>query len=110
MSIIQETLDKIKKLVLIERKIQLSRHTLLDYFSKGLCSYEDINYCIQNATTIHGIGKDMKGPPAVDGQLYKIRGETIEGEPFYTTGKFILNHADDEIYFFVTAHKIEEKK
>lgn len=100
---VQEILKRIKNLVCIERKYDLSQHARI-YVTQNLSSYVDIEYCIQNALTIHGIAKDTIGT-AVDGNIYTIRGETRDGAEFYTAGKFKYDESRQIMYFFITAHK-----
>ena len=107
---VENILRKIQNLVCIDKKYRLSQHVIDDYLYQGKCSYEDIIYCIQNAKTINGINEDKKGTPATDGCLYTIIGENEAGIDFYTTGKFIKNREDEELYFFVTAHEMEEER
>ena len=103
---IEKILKNIKTLVCIERKYDLSKHAR-DYITKNLSSYIDIEYCIQNAITIHGIAKDGKGT-AIDGNIYTIRGWSRDGAEFYTTGKFKIDLSGENGYFFITAHRLME--
>jgi hypothetical protein len=89
-------------MVCINKDYDVSDH-VIDYMNKGECSIQDIEYCIQNATTINGMNKDEEGD-SVDGILYTIKGTNIAGLDFYTTGKFKESTDSKEIYFFVTAH------
>ena len=99
-----ETLKRIKMLVCIEKRYKVSKHTIVDYMNNGKCSFTDIEHCIMNSNTINGINNDTKQPFAMDGLLYTIKGKSIIGLPFYTTGKFV-EEDEKEIYFFVTAHE-----
>lgn len=106
---VDNTLRKIQNLVCIDKKYRLSQHVIKKYLNKGKCSHEDIIYCIQNANTIYSRSLDEM-ETATDGKLYNIRGENKAGVGFYTTGKFIKNRENEEIYFFVTAHEMEEER
>ncbi|MBU0710433.1 hypothetical protein KJ762_03335 [bacterium] len=104
---VQEILKKIKNLVCVDHNYSISNH-VSNYIKANLASLTDLEFCINNATNIHGIYKDKLGV-AIDGCLYKILGKTRDGVDFYTTGKFIEDK-NGEKYFFVTAHSPKEKK
>ncbi|MCF7740921.1 MAG: hypothetical protein K9N00_03905 [Candidatus Marinimicrobia bacterium] len=104
--VIRNKLNKIKNLVCLEKKYRLSKHVINDYLKTGKSSIHDIEYCIQNSKTINGIREDKMGT-ATDGKLYKIIGRNKMRNKFYTAGKFIKNSDNEELYFFITAHKIE---
>lgn len=99
-------LREIKVTVCVDQDYKLSDH-VYNYISQGRCTPEDIEFCIQHATTIHGIYKDDLGD-SPDGMIYKITGKDRMGVDFYTTGKF-KQTSDDKIYFFITAHDIPDE-
>lgn len=103
---VNEVLQRIKIMVCLDRQYAISNH-VIEYMEADRCSYGDIEYCIQNADTIHGIARDDR-EDSVDGLLYTIKGQARIGTPFYTAGKFKKTEESDEIYYFITAHEIEE--
>lgn len=102
---IEKILKKIKNLVCIERKYKITRHVERDYIDQHLCSYQDIEHCIQNANNINYIQPDEYNE-SVDGKKYTILGKSVEGQEFYTTGKFMLSEDRSDFYLIITAHKL----
>lgn len=98
------TLGEIKQLV-GERRYRYSGK-IRDFIEEGFYDEEDLVHCILSATEIHKKERDELGQ-AVHGMKYTILGRDTHGRPFYTVGK-VLSSADGQLYFYITAHQVDE--
>lgn len=98
------TLEEIKQLV-AQGRYRYSRK-VQDFIEDGFYGTEDLVHSILSADEIHKKERDELGQ-AVHGMKYTILGRDTRGRPFYTVGK-VISSPDGRLYFYITAHQVDE--
>lgn len=98
------TLEEIKQLV-AQGRYHYSRK-VRDFIEDGFYDEEDLVHCVFSANEIHKKERDELGQ-AVHGMKYTILGRDTHERPFYTVGK-VVSGPEGRLYFYITAHQMDE--